>query len=129
MKFLILISLSVLLSGASYKKPYKTCPKLEAIKKEKVKVKVEKERPKKSLRSIIIPKPSEKKQEVKESNREIKLEMKKEDIEKIWGTPLYKYVSETGLMEVWIYKEFYAGFEKEGKVIKAGFFKEEGAEK
>ena len=41
-------------------------------------------------------------------------------IRDLFGEPESKYISETELMEVWFYKDFYFGFDKDGKLVKYG---------
>ncbi|MCM8784813.1 MAG: hypothetical protein NC827_01425 [Candidatus Omnitrophica bacterium] len=60
---------------------------------------------------------------------EIPLGMEKSEVEKILGKNYKIYISKTGMMEVWIYNEYYVGFDKDGKVIKFGILKVEKGEK
>ncbi len=46
--------------------------------------------------------------------------MKRKLIYDLFGKPESKFISETGLMEIWFYKDFYVGFDKEGKLVKYG---------
>lgn len=55
---------------------------------------------------------------------EIPIGMEKSEVEKILGKNYRIYVSKTGMMEVWIYEEYYVGFDKNGRVIKFGILKE-----
>lgn len=60
---------------------------------------------------------------------EIPKGMEKKDVEKILGKNHQTYISKTDLMEVWIYENYYVGFDKNGKVIKFGIFEEKREEK
>lgn len=48
--------------------------------------------------------------------------MDKEKVEKILGSPYGKYKSDSKMMEVWFYDDFFAGFDKNGKVVKFEIF-------
>ncbi len=57
--------------------------------------------------------------------KEVKIGMDKKEIEEILGKDYQIYKSETGMMEVWFYKDFYVGFDKNGKVIKFELYEKE----
>ncbi|MGC8976097.1 MAG: hypothetical protein ACP5OB_00510 [Candidatus Ratteibacteria bacterium] len=46
--------------------------------------------------------------------------MEKKDVEEILGKNYFVYKSDTEMMEIWFYKYYYVGFDKNGKVIKFG---------
>lgn len=46
----------------------------------------------------------------------------KKQVKELLGSPYDIYVSDTGMMEVWFYKDWYVGFDKEGRVVKFGKF-------
>ncbi|MCM8807738.1 MAG: hypothetical protein NC926_07345 [Candidatus Omnitrophica bacterium] len=56
--------------------------------------------------------------------KQIEVGMEKEEIEKICGKNYKIYKSETEMMEIWFYNNFYVGFDKEGKVIKFDFYED-----
>lgn len=60
---------------------------------------------------------SKSKEKIKET-KEIKIGMDKKEVEEICGKDYKIYKSETGMMEIWFYDNFYVGFDKKGKVIK-----------
>jgi hypothetical protein len=67
--------------------------------------------------------------ELKESilKGEIPVGLDKKEIENILGKDYQIYESDTGMMEIWFYENYYVGFDKNGKVIKFGIFdKKEG---
>ena len=50
----------------------------------------------------------------------------KKQVKELLGSPYDIYVSDTKMMEVWFYKDWYVGFDREGRVVKFGkFIKEE----
>ncbi len=51
--------------------------------------------------------------------------MEKEKVEKVLGLPYGKYISDSKMMEVWFYDDFFVGFDKDGKVVKFEIFKQE----
>jgi len=51
--------------------------------------------------------------------------IEKEKVEKILGSPYGKYVSDSKMMEVWFYDDFFVGFDKDGKVVKFEIFQQE----
>ncbi len=53
---------------------------------------------------------------------EIPIGMEKEEVEKILGKEYQIYESETGMMEIWFFENYYVGFDKNGKVIKFKIF-------
>lgn len=55
----------------------------------------------------------------------IKVGMVKEEVEEICGKKYKIYKSETEMMEVWFYENFYVGFDKDGKVVKFGLYEKE----
>ncbi len=79
-----------------------------------------------SYREEFIKNNPDIKAELKESiiKGEIPLGIEKNEVEKILGKNYKIYYSKTGMMEVWIYEEYYVGFDKNGKVIKFGILKE-----
>lgn len=62
------------------------------------------------------------KEEFKKGNFPKNLKM--EDVENIFGKDCYIYKSTTGMMEVWVYDEFFIGFDKNKKVIKFKTFED-----
>jgi hypothetical protein len=60
--------------------------------------------------------------------KDITCGMDKKDVENILGKNYQIYKSDTGMIEIWFYKNYYVGFDKNGKVIKFKIFKEEGGE-
>lgn len=49
---------------------------------------------------------------------EIPVGMEKDQVEKLLGKPYQIYISDTGMIEIWFYEDWYVGFDKDGKVIK-----------
>ncbi|HOV21599.1 MAG TPA: hypothetical protein PLW95_02830 [bacterium] len=52
-----------------------------------------------------------------ELEKKITYGMDDKQVEKILGNPYGKYISESEMMEVWFYNDFYVGFDKNRKVI------------
>ncbi|MCM8818122.1 MAG: hypothetical protein NC915_01390 [Candidatus Omnitrophica bacterium] len=57
--------------------------------------------------------------------KEIKIGMDKKEVEEILGKNYRIYKSETKMMEIWFYDEFYVGFDKNGKVIKFDMYEKQ----
>jgi len=55
--------------------------------------------------------------------------MDDEKVEKILGSPYGIYISESEMMEVWCYNDFYVGFDKNRKVIKFEIFNPDNSAK
>ncbi len=66
-------------------------------------------------------------QKVKEKESfklEITTGMDKKNVEETLGKDYRIYKSETGMAEIWFYKDFYVSFDRNGKVIKFGLYEE-----
>ncbi|MCM8804656.1 MAG: hypothetical protein NC833_05340 [Candidatus Omnitrophica bacterium] len=51
--------------------------------------------------------------------------MDKKEVEDILGKNYQTYKSDTELMEIWFYENYYVGFDKYGKVVKFGIYKKD----
>ena len=97
------------------------------IKKKKEKKEIEKSFLNPLWREEIVKNNSELTDEEKKEvlDGKIPVGMEKKKVEKILGTPYGKYVSESKMMEVWFYDDFFVGFDKDGKVVKFEIFQQE----
>lgn len=51
--------------------------------------------------------------------------MDKKEVEDILGKNYHVYKSDTEMMEIWFYEDYYVGFDKNGKVVKFGIYKKD----
>ena len=85
----------------------------------------------KNYREEYVKKNPQLNDELKESilKGEIPVGLDKKEVENILGKDYQIYESDTGMMEIWFYENYYVSFDKNGKVIKFGIFDKNKGEK